>query len=61
MQQFLKITTWICIIIAVVFFWFSLRSTEENLQWTIYAFVAVVIGWIANYFLKKHEKQEKED
>lgn len=61
MRQFLKITTWVFIAVAVVFFWISLRSTEDNLQWTLYAFAAIVIGWTTNYFLKRYEKKKQED
>lgn len=46
--------------LAVVFFWLGLRSTEENLEYTLYAFAMIVTAWITNYFLKKYEKKEKD-
>lgn len=61
MRQFLKTITWALMIVAVVFFWLSLRSTEGNMELTLCAFGAILGAWITNYFLKKYEKQEKED
>lgn len=60
MSKFLKATTWIFMLLAVVFFWLSLRSTEGNMEYTLYALGMIVIAWITNYFLKKHEKKEKD-
>lgn len=47
--------------LAVIFFWLSLRSTADNLEYTIVAMVMIVIAWGSNYFLRKYEKGEKED
>lgn len=46
--------------LAVVFFWVGLRSSEGNVEYTLYALGMIVIAWVSNYFLKKHEKK-KED
>ena len=60
MTQVLKVLTWVLMIVAVVFFWLSLRSTVDNLEYTLYALGAIILAWISNYFLKKYEKK-KED
>lgn len=60
MKKVLKILTWVLMVVALVFFWLSLRSTEGNFEYTLYALGAIVLAWISNYFLRKYEK-EKED
>lgn len=60
MNKILKVITWIFMLLAVVFFWLSLRSTEDNLEYTLYALGMIVIAWITNYLLKKHEAKEKD-
>lgn len=60
MKQILKTATWIFMGLAVIFFWLSLRSTEGNMEYTLYALAMIVVAWIANYFLKKHENGEEE-
>lgn len=47
--------------LAVVFFWLSLRSLTDNMEYTLYALAMILIAWGSNYFLKKHENQEKEE
>lgn len=56
----LKTVTWTFMGIAVVFFWFSLRSKTDNLEYTLYALAAILLAWGSNYILKKHEKADKE-
>lgn len=53
--KILKTTTWIFMALAVVFFWTSIRSPTDNLEYTIYALVMIVIAWVTNYFIKKYE------
>jgi len=53
--KILKITTWVFMGFALVFFWLSLRAPEDNLDYTIYAFIMIVVAWGTNYFLKKYE------
>ncbi len=60
MKETLKALTWILMIAALVLFWLSLRLTEGNFEYTLYAATAIAMAWIANYFLRKYEK-EKED
>ena len=40
-------------ILALVFFWIGLRSEEDNVDYTLYALVLIVIAWGTNYYLKK--------
>lgn len=61
MRKPLRALTWILMLVAVVFFWLSLRSTEYNLEYTLCALASIVLAWIANFFLRKYEKTEKED
>ncbi|MEQ8473182.1 MAG: hypothetical protein RIC35_18445 [Marinoscillum sp.] len=61
MRKSLKALTWILMLVAVVFFWLSLRSTEANLEYTLFAMGAIILAWVSNYFLRKYEKAEKED
>lgn len=60
MKKTLKITTWFFIILAFVFFWLSLRSDKDNLEYTLYALGLIVVAWITNFYLRKHEKKEKD-
>lgn len=53
--KILKTTTWIFMALAVVFFWTSIRSPTDNLEYTIYALIMIVIAWVTNYFIKKYE------
>lgn len=61
MRKALKLVTWLLMIVAVVFFWLSLRSTAGNLEYTLWALGAIVLAWGSNYFLRKYEKEEKQD
>jgi|GEM_PF-1211198 len=61
MRKTLKLITWTFMGLAVIFFWISLRNAENNLEYTIVAMVTIAIAWGTNYFLRKHEKAEKED
>lgn len=61
MRKALKVITWLLMIVAIVFFWLSLRSTEGNFEYTLYALGFIVGAWGTNYFLRKYEKEEKED
>lgn len=61
MRKPLRALTWILMLVAVVFFWLSLRSTEYNLEYTLCALGSIVLAWVANFFLRKYEKTEKED
>lgn len=61
MKKFLKITTWTFMALAVVFFWLSLRSTEDNMEYTLFALAMIAVAWGTNYVLRKYEKEEKED
>ena len=60
MRKALKILTWVLMVVALVLFWLSLRSTEGNFEYTLYALGAVTLGWISNYFLKKYEKETED-
>ncbi len=51
--KLLKIATWVFIALAIVFFWLSLRMTEDNLEYTIYAMVMILVAWGTNYLIKK--------
>lgn len=53
--KILKVTTWIFMGLAVIFFWTSIRSPTDNLEYTLYAFAMILIAWVTNYFLKKYE------
>lgn len=53
--KLLKTTTWVFIVLAVIFFWLSLRTTEDNLEYTIYALIMIIAAWGTNYFIKKYE------
>lgn len=57
--KLLKTLTWIFIVLAVVFFWLGLRSREADVEYTLYAMGMILVAWVSNYFLKKHEKKEK--
>ncbi|RED97496.1 hypothetical protein [Marinoscillum furvescens] len=61
MKKALKLFTWLLMGVAVVFFWLSLRSTEGNLEYTLWAMGAIALAWISNYFLRRYEKKEKQD
>ncbi len=56
----MKTITWLFIGLAVVFLWLSLRMTEDNMEYTIYAAAMIATAWGANFVLKKYEKEEKE-
>ena len=58
--RILQITTWTFMILAVVFFWLGLRSREDNVEYTLYAMGMIIIAWVTNYLLRKHEKKEKD-
>lgn len=60
MKKLLKTITWIFMGLAVVFFWLSLRSTEGNMEYTLYALGMIVTAWVTNYFLRRYEKKEKD-
>jgi len=51
--KLLKITTWIFMILAIVFFWLSMRMQEDNLEYTIIALAMIVVAWGTNYLIKK--------
>jgi len=56
----MKAITWLFIGLAVVFFWLSLRMSEDNLEYTLYPAAMIATAWGANFVLKKYEKEEKE-
>ncbi|MFY0607151.1 MAG: hypothetical protein JXR10_10565 [Cyclobacteriaceae bacterium] len=60
MRKMMKVITWLFIGLSVVFFWLSLRMTEDNLEYTLYAAAMIAIAFGANFLLKKYEKEEKE-
>lgn len=53
MDKFLKATTWVFMILAVIFFWIGLRSEEDNVDYTIYALIMISIAWGINFLIKK--------
>lgn len=59
MKKVLKISTWILMLVALVFFWLSIRSTENNYEYTLIALGTIVLAWIANYFLRIYEKEKE--
>ena len=62
MRKGLKIITWVLMIVALVFFWLSLRSTEGNFEYTPLCARFYRCGrGSTNYFLRKYEKEEKEN
>ncbi|MEM9895900.1 MAG: hypothetical protein AAF789_05985 [Bacteroidota bacterium] len=60
MKKYLKPTVWIFTILAIVFLYFSLRSEEEQLVYSVIAFCFWGISFLANRYLKKTEQGEKE-
>lgn len=61
MIQLLKVTTWLFMGLAVVFFWLSLRSLTDNMEYTLYALAMILIAWGSNFMLKRQENQEGKD
>jgi membrane protein DedA with SNARE-associated domain len=59
MEKLLKAGIWVFIGMALVFFWFSIRSSTDQLQYSITALVLWAIGMLFNYLLKK--EREKND
>jgi hypothetical protein len=51
--KLLKIATWVFMILAIIFFWLSLRMQEDNLEYTIYALLMILVAWGTNYLIKK--------
>ncbi|MFT6866472.1 MAG: hypothetical protein ACJA08_001303 [Cyclobacteriaceae bacterium] len=58
MEKIFKIGIWVFIGLAVVFFWLSIRSTTDQLQYSITALTLWAIGMLFNYLYKKQNKEE---
>lgn len=58
MRKLLIAVTWTFMALAIVLFWISLRSTTDNMEYTLWALAAIVLAWGANHMLKKMKKEE---
>lgn len=56
MQKFLKITTWVLIILSLFAFYISLRSDEFSMEYAMIALGLWVVALGANYLIKRYKK-----
>jgi putative Mn2+ efflux pump MntP len=56
MLKFLKVLTWILIILSLFAFYISLRSDEFSMEYAMVALGLWVIALGANYLIRKNKK-----
>jgi FtsH-binding integral membrane protein len=56
MVKFLKILTWVLIILSIFAFYISLRSDEFSMEYAIGAMVLWILALGANYLIKKYKQ-----
>lgn len=55
MLKFLKILTWVLIILSIFAFYISLRSAEFKMEYAVGAMVLWILALGANYLIKKYK------
>ncbi|MEQ8241520.1 MAG: hypothetical protein RIA69_20070 [Cyclobacteriaceae bacterium] len=59
MIKSLKIAIWVFVLIAIVFFWVSIRSTIDQVTYSGLALVAIAGAFALNKLLKKYEEKDE--
>ncbi|MFT5641978.1 MAG: putative membrane-anchored protein [Cyclobacteriaceae bacterium] len=59
MIKTLKITLWIFVLLAIVFFWISIRSAVDQVTYSLLALVAIAGAFVLNKLLKKYEEKDQ--
>ena len=56
MVKFLKVLTWILIILSLFAFYISLRSDEFSMEYAVIALALWAIALGANYLIRRYKK-----
>ena len=56
MVKFLKILTWVLIILSIFAFYISLRSDKLSMEYAVGAMALWILALGANYLIKKYKK-----
>jgi uncharacterized membrane-anchored protein len=59
MIKTLKITLWVFVLLAIVFFWISIRSAVDQVTYSLLALVAIAGAFVLNKLLKKYEEKDQ--